>query len=164
MHLPICVYNSIFWEQSSEYLSVLIGHEGEGSLLSLLKNKNWATSLTAGPNIPYRGFATFQVSMGLTKEGFNNTEQIICHVFEVCNFAISIILHTQITQHIFACKPRITCEVFLNSSTFASWERKDPSSGSGRKSRVSMPSGESFPYLNCPVLTNSFCPQLSLQG
>jgi insulysin len=72
--------------QSSEYLSVLIGHEGMGSLLSLLKNKNWATSLTAGPQVPYRGFATFQVSIGLTKDGYNNTDKILCHVFEVFIF------------------------------------------------------------------------------
>lgn len=30
------------------YVEVLMGHEGKGSLLSLLKRKGWATGLSAG--------------------------------------------------------------------------------------------------------------------
>ncbi len=64
-------------------MSWLIGHEGMGSLFSLLKNKNWATSLVAGSKEPYRGLAKYQVSIGLTEDGYKNTDEILCHVFEV---------------------------------------------------------------------------------
>ena len=36
---------------SSRYISHLLGHEGEGSVLSYLKAKGWANELSAGPQV-----------------------------------------------------------------------------------------------------------------
>ncbi len=48
----------------------LLGHEGPGSLLSLLKAKGWADGLCAGEgNHAYAGFALFEVRIELTEEG-----------------------------------------------------------------------------------------------
>jgi secreted Zn-dependent insulinase-like peptidase len=49
----------------------------------LLKKKNWATSLIAGPGVDCRGFATFKIAVGLTQEGLANSDNVICHVHEV---------------------------------------------------------------------------------
>lgn len=57
------------------YASHLIGHEGNGSLLSALKARGWATSLYAGAS-EYGCFSHFEVSMNLTEEGLDHVEDI----------------------------------------------------------------------------------------
>ena len=64
------------------YLSNLIGHEGEGSLLSLLKEEGWAEGLSAGPGIAYRGGAAFAVSISLTEAGLAEREKVLHSFFQ----------------------------------------------------------------------------------
>jgi insulysin len=68
--------------QPAGYATNLIGHEGKGSLLSLLKEKHLATALETG-SWENRGFMALRVQIGLTPEGLNKTEDVICHVFQV---------------------------------------------------------------------------------
>lgn len=62
---------SLYKTKPSEYIGHLIGHEGEGSVLSLLRYKRWATGVSAG--ISGSGYnsssccATFCVTFYLTK-------------------------------------------------------------------------------------------------
>lgn len=63
------------------YLSNLIGHEGQGSILSYLKKQGWATGLYAGAS-RYSNFSLFKVSIECTVEGItNHWEEIISAVF-----------------------------------------------------------------------------------
>ena len=62
-------------------LAYLIGHEGPGSILSLLKTKQWAMGLTAGSGINGSNFKDFNISIHLTDEGEQHIEQIIESVF-----------------------------------------------------------------------------------
>ncbi len=64
------------------YIGNLIGHEGEGSLLSLLKEEGWAEALGAGSGISYRGGAAFQVSVNLTESGLAERDQVVRKLFE----------------------------------------------------------------------------------
>jgi secreted Zn-dependent insulinase-like peptidase len=64
------------------YIGNLIGHEGEGSLLSLLKQEGWAEALGAGSGIAYRGGSEFTVSISLTEAGLDQREQVVRKVFE----------------------------------------------------------------------------------
>lgn len=59
------------------YLAHLLGHEGKGSLLSVLKAKQWANQLAAGPCNDAHAFTLFSVNMDLTEEGVDNVEQIL---------------------------------------------------------------------------------------
>uniref|UniRef100_A0A3P8UIK5 Nardilysin b (N-arginine dibasic convertase) n=1 Tax=Cynoglossus semilaevis TaxID=244447 RepID=A0A3P8UIK5_CYNSE len=68
------------------YISWLIGHEGGGSILSLLRKKCWALALFGGnsetgfdQNTTY---SIFSVSITLTDEGFQNFYQVIDFVFQ----------------------------------------------------------------------------------
>ena len=61
--------------------SHLLGHEGSGSIVSLLKAKNWANSLTAGVGTDTTHFAMFDVSIELTEEGVKNLDEITDAVF-----------------------------------------------------------------------------------
>ena len=62
-------------------LSHLIGHEGVGSLLSALKTRGWATSLSAGTAHSFRQFSTFGVSIDLTEDGLRHCDDIAQLVF-----------------------------------------------------------------------------------
>ena len=64
------------------YISSLMGYEGEGSLLSFLKAKGWATSLSAsqGHNLAHE--ASFMVNIQLTEEGEKEYLKITQAVFQ----------------------------------------------------------------------------------
>ncbi|XP_068175128.1 nardilysin-like [Antennarius striatus] len=68
------------------YISWLIGHEGRGSVLSLLRRKCWALALFGGnsetgfdQNTTY---SIFSISITLTDEGFQNFYQVVHLVFQ----------------------------------------------------------------------------------
>lgn len=65
-----------------EYIASLLGHEGEGSVLSLLRRLGWAENLRAGGGINNRHEATFEVSIGLTESGLEHVETIVGYVFQ----------------------------------------------------------------------------------
>lgn len=58
------------------FLANLIGHEGEGSVLSLLKEKGWAESLSAGRGLSTEHASTLNVSINLTREGLKHKEEV----------------------------------------------------------------------------------------
>jgi secreted Zn-dependent insulinase-like peptidase len=63
------------------YLSHLIGYEGKGSLLSLLKEKGWSDGLSAGLGLRHPSNATFNISVKLTPAGLEHKDQVIAYVF-----------------------------------------------------------------------------------
>ncbi|RKP37875.1 insulin-degrading enzyme, partial [Dimargaris cristalligena] len=64
------------------FLSCLIGHEGAGSLTSHLKKQGWITTLSAsGALADAIGFDAFDVTVSLTPEGLEHTEDIIAALF-----------------------------------------------------------------------------------
>uniref|UniRef100_A0A3Q2UQB3 Nardilysin convertase n=1 Tax=Fundulus heteroclitus TaxID=8078 RepID=A0A3Q2UQB3_FUNHE len=68
------------------YISWLIGHEGAGSILSLLRKRCWALALFGGNS--ETGFdqnstySIFSVSITLTDEGYQNFYQVVHLVFQ----------------------------------------------------------------------------------
>ena len=72
-------------EKPLHYLAWLIGHEGRGSLLSFLKRKVWALSLTAGnagDGFELNStFSMFPLVITLTKQGYDNIEKVVQAVF-----------------------------------------------------------------------------------
>ena len=55
-----------------DYLSFLIGHEGENSLLSLLIREGLAYELSAGSSNEYHSYTEFNVTITLTDKGLEN--------------------------------------------------------------------------------------------
>ena len=64
------------------YIGDLLGHEGKGSLLSLLKQRGWADSLSAGAGLSQAEAALFNVSISLTQQGVAHVDEITALVFE----------------------------------------------------------------------------------
>jgi len=67
------------------YLSHLIGHEGENSLLSLLKAEGLATELSAGADEEIHLFHHFNVRIKLTPHGFENYKDVVSYTFQYLN-------------------------------------------------------------------------------
>lgn len=65
----------------SNYVSHLLGHEGKGSLLSLLKERNLVDGLAAWQSVSAEDFGVFDVSIELTKEGIDHVDEIVDMVF-----------------------------------------------------------------------------------
>lgn len=62
-------------------LGHVLGHEGEGSLLSFLKARLWAEELSAGRSEMGVDNDTFELSISLTEEGLKHVDEVIAAVF-----------------------------------------------------------------------------------
>ncbi|KFK43001.1 hypothetical protein AALP_AA1G066600 [Arabis alpina] len=73
-------------KKTEDYLAHLLGHEGRGSLLSFLKAKGWATSLSAGvgeDGINRSSLAyVFGMSIHLTDSGLEKIYDIIGYIYQ----------------------------------------------------------------------------------
>ena len=78
-------YRDAYESNPPHYISHLVGHEGEGSLLSELKLKGWCNHLYASSSREARGFQFFVISLDLTEEGAENVDNIIKLVFQYLN-------------------------------------------------------------------------------
>jgi len=85
------------------YVAHLLGHEGEGSLLSALKRRGWAEGLSAGPGVDVRDHATLQVSIRLTREGLQRVDEIADLVFD----AVRLIEREGVQEWIFEEQRRL---------------------------------------------------------
>jgi len=81
----------------THYISHLLGHEGKGSLLSLLKDKGWSDGLSSGLGISLPNSATVNVSIRLTPSGLDNVNEIVAYVFRY----IDLIRESGISQWTF---------------------------------------------------------------
>ena len=78
---PIADYRSEYKAKPLSYLGNLVGHEGEGSLLSQLKAEGLAEGLGAGLGLAWRGGALFSISVSLTEEGVVNQQRVLQLLF-----------------------------------------------------------------------------------
>ncbi|CAG8464961.1 16775_t:CDS:10 [Cetraspora pellucida] len=87
------LYNS----QPGRYIAHLIGHEGVGSILSLLKKKGWANKLNAYNSHQYVGFEVFKISIELTEEGLAHYEETV----EICFQYIEMLKQVGVQEQVF---------------------------------------------------------------
>ena len=67
--------------KSAELLGFAFGSEGPGSLLAQLKAEGLATSLSAGAQSATRQYGAFELQIGLTPQGLNDTNRVLQLVF-----------------------------------------------------------------------------------
>ncbi|KAK4530470.1 hypothetical protein CCYA_CCYA04G1327 [Cyanidiococcus yangmingshanensis] len=68
-----CQYRS----KPANCLAHLLGHEARGSLLAALKERGWATALSAGPAHEITGQAFFEVEIALTERGLHHWQCVL---------------------------------------------------------------------------------------
>ncbi|KAJ2059138.1 metalloprotease [Coemansia sp. S146] len=82
MDFPVPEVKAMYRSDPFNYISHLIRHEGQGSVMAYLKQKGWATSLSAGMNTNQnKGFSEFNISISATPEGLEHYEDIMRAVF-----------------------------------------------------------------------------------
>jgi len=81
LHFSFPPTETLYKEKPNRYLSHLIGHEGEGSILAALKLKAWANGLSCFQYQSYQDFSTFSVSVTLTEEGVLHIDEIVDCIF-----------------------------------------------------------------------------------
>ncbi|EAT11978.1 peptidase M16 [Bermanella marisrubri] len=81
-----------YQSKPTSYIGHLLGHEGEGSLLAMLKAKGLADGLSAGLQARIKNNSVFQVSISLTPKGLTEldfiTEQLFAYIRLVENEGI----------------------------------------------------------------------------
>ena len=96
--------DEFYREKPESLLAYLLGHEGKGSILSLLKQNGWAIGLTAGSGVNGSNFKDFNISIPLTVEGENHIDEIISIVFSY----ISLMKNNEIAPHYYEDKQSIS--------------------------------------------------------
>lgn len=81
-----CPSISLHWRtKPCDYLAHLLGHEASGSILSVLKGRGWATSLSAGTGEDGLGDASthalFSIEISLSKRGIRYWEDVVMVIF-----------------------------------------------------------------------------------
>ncbi|KAI9266092.1 Metalloenzyme, LuxS/M16 peptidase-like protein [Sporodiniella umbellata] len=82
MTFPFPDQRPLYAVQPGRYLSHLIGHEGRGSILSLLKKNGWANYLQVGTIHGGIGFEFMRISVDLTEEGLSRYQDVMFAVFK----------------------------------------------------------------------------------
>ena len=68
-----------YGSKTLQLLGSLVGHEGKGSLLSLLKAEGLATGLSAGGSAVTHTFGAFSINVNLTPKGLEDYRQVVRH-------------------------------------------------------------------------------------
>jgi insulysin len=81
LNFPIPNVDPYYRTKPADYLSNLLGHEGEGSLHELLKSRGWIESLGAGVNRLDTANAFLTIDIALTPGGVAHIDDIIAELF-----------------------------------------------------------------------------------
>lgn len=79
---PFPALEARYRSKPHRYLAHLIGHEGKGSVLSLLKARGLANGLSAGTTRSHHDFDIFKVSVELTDAGARNVNEVVTIVLD----------------------------------------------------------------------------------
>ncbi|GAL05577.1 protease III precursor [Photobacterium aphoticum] len=74
--------DAYYRQKPLSYIAHLLGNEGQGSLMSHLKQLGWVNSLAAGGGVSGSNFREFTVSLSLTPTGVDHVDAIVTHVFQ----------------------------------------------------------------------------------
>ncbi|NIR96619.1 MAG: peptidase M16, partial [Gammaproteobacteria bacterium] len=76
LHFPLPSLHAHDAAKPLRVIGAILGHEGEGSLLSLLKAEGLATSLSAGGGEQTEDYAAFEITVGLTDAGLERFHDV----------------------------------------------------------------------------------------
>jgi len=78
---PVPDPQDAYRQKPADYLAHLLGHEGEGSLLAVLRDAGWADGLSAGVTRGDGRHALFAVDISLTPDGAEQLDRIQASLF-----------------------------------------------------------------------------------
>lgn len=81
---------STLWKSMPEaYISHILGHECDTSVLGVLKQRDWATGMVAGASRVDDDYQLFYAQISLTVEGFSHIPEVIGILYEYIGLAVS---------------------------------------------------------------------------
>ncbi|TYZ68148.1 hypothetical protein PybrP1_009901 [[Pythium] brassicae (nom. inval.)] len=86
-----------YTQQHTSVLAHLIGHEGQGSLLSYLKKHKWVNSLSVGVEEEHDEFSLFAVSVDATEAGIAHLDDVLLALFQ----HLQLLLASELEQWLF---------------------------------------------------------------
>ncbi|MEQ8859343.1 MAG: insulinase family protein [Pseudomonadales bacterium] len=81
-NFPVPAIEQFYRQKPAEYVSNLIGHEGQGSLYQRLQREGWIESLSAGTGSFDERNSLLVVDIQLTDAGYRNIEQVSDSVYD----------------------------------------------------------------------------------
>jgi insulysin len=81
LNFPMREIESLYKQKPARYISHLIGHEGKGSILSLLRELGWANDLSAGEARSCTDWSSFSIHIDLTDDGLEHVDDVVEVVF-----------------------------------------------------------------------------------
>ncbi|HCL27805.1 MAG TPA: hypothetical protein DIC52_05145 [Candidatus Latescibacteria bacterium] len=111
-----------YQSKPTNLLSSLIGHEGKGSLLALLKQKDLATGLSAGGYDITDDYGAFSVNVDLTPQGLENYRDVV----RLCLSYVALLTQERYPSHYFGeLKTKASLdEVYSNRGEGAGYARR----------------------------------------
>ncbi|PVY75480.1 secreted Zn-dependent insulinase-like peptidase [Tamilnaduibacter salinus] len=79
---PMPSLEAEYADKPASYIANLLGHEGPGSLLNVLREANLAESLSAGLGQDLGAETTFEITIGLTPQGVQRRQRIVDLTFD----------------------------------------------------------------------------------
>ncbi|OBZ83270.1 Insulin-degrading enzyme [Choanephora cucurbitarum] len=150
MTFPFPDQRPLYAVQPGRYLSHLIGHEGSGSILSLLKKNGWANYLKVGTIHGGIGFEFMRISVDLTEQGLTNYQQVILVIFKYLNLLKSEGVQAHIFEEVQS----------LASLAFRFKEKYPPSQYTSRLAGLMQHGYPSEFVLSGPSLIREYDPEL----
>ena len=90
MAWPLLPIQTLYASEPAGIITYLLGHESEGSVLFLLKEKGWATALSCGVTLDTASFALLEVTIELTEDGLNEVTSVAAAVFSYIRLLASV--------------------------------------------------------------------------
>ncbi|HIG65651.1 MAG TPA: peptidase M16 [Methyloprofundus sp.] len=150
---PLPEVQSHYLAKPSAYFQSLLGHEGKGSILALLKEKGWADELSASIGISNNAQeSSLHLGINLTLLGLQHTDEIIGIVFQY----IRLLQNNEIQEWLFQEQSQMAALQFRYQ------EQHDASStvtGLARNLQYYAPED----ILRGPYIIEQFKPELSAQ-
>lgn len=89
LFFPMREVKSMYKTKPCHYLSHLLGHEGNGSILALLKKYGWANELSCGQSRSSSDWSSFVLSVDLTEEGLEKVNEVTEIIFAYIDLILS---------------------------------------------------------------------------
>ncbi|KAI7897701.1 Metalloenzyme, LuxS/M16 peptidase-like protein [Cokeromyces recurvatus] len=150
MTFPFPDQRPLYAVQPGRYLSHLIGHEGRGSILSLLKKNGWANYLQVGSIHGGIGFEFMRISVDLTEEGLAHYQDVILTIFMYINLLKKEGIQSRIFEEVQS----------LASLAFRFKEKYPPSQYTSRLAGLMQHGYPSSYILSGPSLIREYNPEL----
>lgn len=148
LSFPLPSQRDDYADKPAGYISNLLGHEGQGSLLNVLKDAGLAERLSAGLGQDTGHEATLNIQMSLTPKGLERWQSVVDLTFDYINMIRSDGIQKQYFD-----------EISQVSET--AFRFQESSSPIGKVSRLAMQMQDVAPkdILQAPYMMDSFAPE-----